>query len=125
LGVRGFGNARPLRRHRSTFCVQRKMHTVKSAEHGYRVIAPQSAVTPNDLLWHAYDPARDMCIASVDKLPASPIFVSSGRALLTWSVIGTATELFFVAVVLFAGEKGSAAQVSPYVGFEGPVLIRA
>src|SRR5215467_4787067 len=101
------------------------MYTVKSAEHGYRVIAPQSAVTPNDLLRHAYDPARNMRIASVDKLPTAPVFLSSGRARLAGSVIGTTTELFFMTIVLFAGEKHSVTHVLPDIGFEGPVLVRA
>ena len=48
-----------------------------------------------------------MGIAAVDKLPTTPVFVSSGRARLTGSVIGTATEL-----------------VLPKIGFEGPVLSR-
>src|SRR5207253_9001001 len=113
------------RRSRSTFCIQEKMHTVKSAEHRYRVIAPQSSVTPNDLLRYAYNPTRHTRIASVDKLPTLPVFVSCGRARLIRIVIGTATELFFVTIILFAGEKGSAADVSPNIGFESPVLIRA
>src|SRR5215831_14651395 len=125
LRVRGFGNTRALGRDRSALCIQREMHAIKSAEHGYRVIAPQSAVTPNDLLGYAYNPARHMGIAAVDKLPALPVFISSWRARLIRVVIRAATELFFVTIVLFAGEKGSAAHVLPYIGLEGPVLIRA
>src|SRR5947208_3018544 len=100
------------------------MHAVKSAEHRYRVIAPQSAVTPNDFLRYAHDPAGHACIASVHKLPTLPVFVSCGRASLIWIVLRTATELFFVTVILFAGEKGSAAHILLNIGFEGPVLIR-
>ncbi len=100
------------------------MHTVKSAEHRYRVIAPQSSVTPNDLLRYAHYPAGHTRIAAVDKLPTLPVFVSCGRTRLIWIVIRTATELFFVTIILFAGEKGSAAHVLSNIGFEGPVLIR-
>src|SRR6266496_175746 len=100
------------------------MHAVQSAEHRHRVIAPQSTVTPNDLLWYAYNPAGHTRVASVDKLPTAPVFVSSGRARIIRIVIWTATELFFVTIVLFAGEKGPAAHVLPNIGFEGPVLIR-
>src|SRR5262249_23021161 len=77
LGVRGVGDARPLRRDRSTFCVQRKMHTVKRAKHRNGVVAPQSSMTPNNLLRHTYYPAGHMGIATVDKLPATPVFISS------------------------------------------------
>ena len=66
-----------------------------------------------------------MRIAAVDKLPATPVFISTGRTRLTRIVIWTVTELFLVTVVLFAGEKHSAMQVLPYVGFEGPVFIGA
>src|SRR6476469_7232026 len=100
------------------------MHTVKCAEHRYRVIAPQSAVTPNDFLRYAHDPAWHACIAGVHKLPTLPVFVSCGRACLIWIVLRTGTELFFVTIVLFAREKGSAAHVLSKIGFEGPVLIR-
>src|SRR5262245_10099572 len=101
------------------------MHTVKSTEHGYRVIAPQSAVTPNDLLRDAYDPAWHMGISTVDKLPSLPVLIATRRTRLIRIVIRTATELFFVAIVRFAGEKRSAVQVLPNVRFEGPVFIRA
>src|SRR5947207_10047616 len=100
------------------------MHTVKSAEHRYRVIAPQSSVTPNDLLRHSYDPAGHTSVAAVDKLPTLPVFVSCGTARHIGIILWTRTELFFVAIVLFAGEKGSGAHVSSNVGFEGQVLIR-
>src|SRR6476469_3906733 len=100
------------------------MHTVKCAEHRYRVIAPQSAVTPNDFLRYAHDPAGHACIASVHKLPTLPVFVSCGRARLIRIVLWTGTELFFMTIVLFAGEKGSAAHILFNIGFEGPVLIR-
>src|SRR4030095_11654913 len=98
------------------------MHAVKSAKHRYRVIAPQSSVTPNDLLWYAYDPAGHTCITSVDKLPTAPVFVSCWRTRLIRIVIWTATELLFVTIVLLAGEKGSAQHVLSNIGFEGPVL---
>src|ERR1044072_6787397 len=101
------------------------MHTVKSTEHGYRVIAPQSAVTPNNFLRHAYNPAGHTCIASVDKLPTVPVFVSCWRTRLIWVVIRTTTELFFVTIVFLARKEGSAADVLPYIGFESPVLICA
>ena len=100
------------------------MHAVKSAEHRYRVIAPQSAMTPNDFLRYADDPAGHTRIASVYKLPTLPVFVSCGRACLIRIVLWTRTELFFVTIVLFAGEKGSAADILFNIGFEGPVLIR-
>src|SRR4030095_11439898 len=101
------------------------MHTVKSPEHRYRVIAPQSSVTPNDFLRYAHDPAGHTRIAAVNKLPTAPVFVSCGRACLIWIVVRTPTELFFVTIILFAGEKGSAVHVSSNIGFEGSVLIRA
>ena len=107
-----------------TFRIQGKMHAVKSAEHRYRVIAPQSAVTPNDLLRYTHDPAGHTRIAGVYKLPTLPVFVSCGRACLIWIVLRTLTEWFFVTIILFAGEKGSAADVLSKIGFEGPVLIR-
>ena len=44
---------------------------------------------------------------------------------LTRIVIWALTELFFVTIVLFAGEKCSAVHVLSNIGFEGPVLIRA
>ena len=100
------------------------MHTVKSAEHRHRIIAPQTSVTPYDVLRYAYDPAGHTCIASVDKLPTAPVFVSCRRARLIGIVLWTATELFFVTIVFFAGEKGSAAHVLSNIGFEGAVLIR-
>src|SRR6267378_2532756 len=100
------------------------MHTVKSPEHRYRVIAPQSSVAPNDILRYAHDPAGHTRIAAVDKFPTAPVFISSRRARLVWIVIWTPTELFFVTIILFAGEKGSAAHVLSNIGFEGPVLIR-
>src|SRR4029077_165233 len=125
LSVWGLGNTNRLRRSGHTFCVQGKMHTVKGAEHRYRVIAPQSSVTPNDVLWYAHDPAGHTCIASVDKLPTAPVFVSCRRARLIRIVLWTAAELFFVPIVLFAGEKDSAAHVLPNIGLEGPVFIRA
>src|SRR6267142_4621137 len=95
------------------------MHTVESTEHRYRVIAPQSAVTPNDFLGHAHDPVRHARIAAVDKLTTLPVFVSCGRTCLIRIVIRTRTEWFFVTVILFAGEKGSAAHVLSKIGFEG------
>src|SRR4029453_8027451 len=98
------------------------MHAVQGTEHRHRVIAPQSTVTPNDFLRYAYDPAGDACIASVHKLPTLPVFVSCGRACLTWIVIGTMTELFFMTIVLLAGEKGAAAHILADVSFESPVL---
>ena len=100
------------------------MHTVKSAEHRYRVIAPQSSVTPNNLLGYAHDPAGHTRITGIHKLPTLPVFVSCGRARLIRIVIWTGTEWFFVTIILFAGEKGSAAHVLSNIGFEGPVLIR-
>src|SRR6266480_7893273 len=72
-----------------------------------------------------HDPAWNTCIAAVDKFPTAPVFVSCGRACLTWIVFRTPTELFFVTIVLFAGEKGSAVHVLSNIGFESPVLIRA
>src|SRR4029077_11407452 len=100
------------------------MHTIKSAKHCYRVIAPQSSVTPDDFLRYAHDPAGHTRIAAVDKLPTTPVFISCGRARLIRIVIWTGTEWFFVTIVLFAGEKGSAAHVLSNIGFESPVLIR-
>ena len=78
-----------------TFRIQGKMHTVKSTEHRYRVIAPQSAVTPNDLLRYAYDPAGHTRIAGVYKLPTLPVFVSCGRACLIWIVFRTLYRMVF------------------------------
>src|SRR5262249_42729637 len=101
------------------------MHTGKGAEHGYGVVAPQSAVTPNDILRYAYYPAGHMRIATIDKLPSPPVLVASGRTRLIRIVIRAATELFFMTVVLFAGEKRSAMHVLPNVGFESPVFVRA
>jgi len=95
------------------------MHTVKSAEHRYRVIAPQSAVTPNDFLRYAHDPARHTRIAGVYKLPT----VASLRFL--WEGVShpdcnqDPTEWFFVTIILFAGEKGAAAHVLSKISFEG------
>ena len=63
-------------------------------------------------------------LPAVDKLPTLPVFVSCGRARLIRIVLWTATELFFVTIILFAGEKGSAAHILSKIGFEGPVLIR-
>src|SRR5215471_1378824 len=125
LGVGSFRDTRPLRRDGSTFCIQRKVHAVKRAEHGYRVVAPQPAMTPNDLLRHTYYPARHMGIATVDKLPSLPVLVASGRARLIRIVIWTATELFFMTIVLFARQKDPTVHVLPNVGFEGPVFVRA
>lgn len=124
LCIRRFGNANRLRRSRFTFRIQGKMHSVKSGEHRHRVIAPQSSVAPNNFLWHTDDPAGNVGIAGVDKLPALPVFLSSGRARLTWSVIWTVTKLFFMTIVPFAGEKSTAAHVLPKIGFEGSVLSR-
>src|SRR5262249_48574688 len=103
LGVGSFGNTRPLRRNGSTFGIQGKMHAVKGAKHRNRVIAPQSAVTPNDVLRHTYYPTRHMRISTVDKLPATPVFVAGRRTRLTGIVILAATELFLVTVILLAG----------------------
>src|ERR1700751_1169992 len=114
--VRSLGNTNRLRRSRSTFRVQGKMHTVKSAEHRYRVIAPQSSVTPNDFLRYAHDPAWHTCIAAVNKLPTLPVFVSRGRPRVIRIVIWTATELFFVTIILFAGEKHPAVHVLSNIG---------
>src|SRR4029453_8421561 len=100
------------------------MHTVKSGEHGYRVVAPQSPVTPNDVLRYAHDPARHTGIAGVNKLPPAPVFLPRGRTRLIRIVIWTGTKWFFVTVVLLAGEKGSVAYVLPKVGLERSVLIR-
>ena len=66
-----------------------------------------------------------MSISTVDKLPSTPVFVSSARTRLIWIVIWTATELLFVAIVLFAGKKDSVVHILTYVGLEAPVLIRA
>src|SRR6266436_8398016 len=90
LSVWGLGKTNRLRRSGYTFRIQGKMHTVKGAEHRYRVIAPQSSVTPNDVLRYTYDPARHTCIAAVDKFPTAPGFISSRRARLAWIVIRTA-----------------------------------
>src|SRR5215469_510677 len=87
LGVWSIGNTCPLRRSGETCCIQGKMHAVKSAEHGYRVIAPQSAVTPNDVLRHTYYPTRHMGITTVDELPPTPVFIASRRTRLTGSVL--------------------------------------
>src|SRR5262245_7994458 len=89
FSVGSFGNCGPLRWDRVTLCVQGKMHTVKSAEHGYRVVAPQSAMTPNDLLRHTYYPAGHMGIATVDKLPSLPVLIATRRTRLIRIVIRT------------------------------------
>src|SRR5215467_9578922 len=101
------------------------MHAIKSAEHGYRIIAPQSTVAPNDVFRYAHDPAGHTSITGIDKLPALPVFVSGGRTRLPGIVIGTATKLFFVTVVLLAGKKSPTVHVLANVGFKGPVLICA
>src|SRR5215831_16748015 len=101
------------------------MHAVKSTKHRNGIVAPQSAVTPDDVLRHSYYPTRHMRISTVNKLPATPVLVASARTGLIRIVIWTATELLFVAVVHFAGEKRSVVHVLTYISFEGPVLIRA
>src|ERR1700755_3626145 len=98
------------------------MHAIESAEHRHRVIAPQSPMPPNNFLRYAHDPAGHTRVAAVDKLPTAPVFVSCGRTGLIRIVIRTATELFFVPIVLFAGEKGSTTHVLSNIGFESPVL---
>src|SRR5258708_30305295 len=74
------------------------MHTVKSPEHRYRVIAPQSSVAPNDVLRYAHNPAGHTRVAAVDKFPTAQVFVSCGRARLIRIVIRTPTEFFFVTI---------------------------
>src|SRR5215471_14137601 len=98
------------------------MHPKKRAEHGHRIVAPQSAVTPNDLFGHAHNPAGNVGIASVNKLPALPIFiVRSGR--FTWTVSVAATIFFLVSVVFLAREKRSVVHVLPNIRFKGAILF--
>src|SRR6516164_9778574 len=66
-----------------------------------------------------------MSIAAIHEFPATPIFLSSGRTCLARSVVGTATKLFFMTIVLLARKKSSAMHVLPDIGFEGPVRVRA
>src|SRR4029453_6965074 len=89
LRVGGLGRANGLRRSGFTFRVQGKMHTVKSGEHRHRVIAPQSAMAPNDVLWYAHDPTGHTGIAGVDKLPPAPVFLPSRRTCFIRIVIWT------------------------------------
>src|SRR5262252_655112 len=95
LGVGSFGNTGPLRRDRSTFRIQRKVNAVKGAKHRNRVVAPQSAMTPNDVFRHTDYPTWHMSISTVDKLPSLPVLVATCRTRLIRIVIWTATELLF------------------------------
>src|SRR5262245_31191031 len=101
------------------------MHAIKSAKHRNGVVAPQPAVTPNDLLRHPDDPTGNTGVATINKLPALPVFIAGCRAHLTRIVIRAATELLFMTVIFFAGKKGSTADILPHVGFESPVFVRA
>jgi hypothetical protein len=101
------------------------MHTEKSAQHGDRVVAPQSAMTPNDILWHSNNPAWHPGITRINELPPPPNFFS-GRWPNFIGIIGPIpAETVFVAIVTFTGVKDLVLHVLPDIGFECPVLLRS
>jgi hypothetical protein len=87
------------------------------------VIAPQSAVTPNYLLWYAHDPARYAGISGINKLPPPPNFPSCRWADFIGIIVTIAAEAIFVAIVMLARVKSIVWVVFLDIGFKSPVLI--
>src|SRR5208337_5615084 len=98
------------------------MNAKKSSQHGDGVVAPQSAVTPNYLLWNAHDPERHAVIASINKLPPPPNFPSCRRTDFIGIIIAISAETIFMAVVMLVRIKLIVRMVFCEVGFERPVL---
>ena len=99
------------------------MHAEKSAQHCYGVVAPQSAVTPNDILWHPNNPAWYAGISRINELPPPPNFFSARWSVLIGIIVAIAAETVFMAIVTFTGIKDLVSHVFLDIGFERPVLI--
>src|SRR5271166_810872 len=98
------------------------MYSKKSSQHGDRVVAPSSAVTPNYLLRNAHDPERHAVISGINKLPPPPNFISCRWADFIGIIIAISAETIFMAVVMLARIKLIVRVVFCEVGFERPVL---
>jgi hypothetical protein len=101
------------------------MHAEKSAQHGDGVVAPESAVTPNNILWHPHNPAWHAGITRINESPPSPNFFSGRWPDLIGVIAAIAAETVFVAIVTFTGVKDLVLHVLPDIGFECPVLLRS
>ena len=84
--------------------------------------APQSAVAPDDLFRHAYDPAGHTVVSCKDKLPSSPNFVSCRWADFIGVVISVVAETILVAVVMLTCVEGVVWVIFSNVGFERSVV---
>src|SRR5439155_23758763 len=102
---------------------QREFDAKKGAQHCNGVVAPQSSMTPNNVLGHADDPTRYAGVAGINKFPPSPEFLSCRRLDRTGIVVGIATGAFLVTVVTVAGVKCIVWMVLFEIGFECSVLI--
>src|SRR6266566_1235233 len=84
---------------------QREFHAKKGAQHRDGVVAPQSSMTPNDVLWHPHDPIRYAGVAGIFKFPLPPEFLSRRRMDITRSVFPIATGVAFMTIVVLARVK--------------------
>src|SRR5262249_32739268 len=103
---------------------QWKLDAEQSHQHGDGVVAPESAMSPDNVLGYTYDPTRDTGVAGIAKLPLPPILVAGRRAKRTGRVVAVATETFFVSVVVLARVKLKIGMIFPHVGFKGAILGR-
>ena len=101
---------------------QWELNAEKSTQHGDGVVAPQSAVAPNYVLWHAYDPAWHPGISGINKLPLPPNFFSGRWADFIRIIVAIAAEAIFMAIVMLARVKTKVRVVFFDIGFERPVL---
>jgi hypothetical protein len=101
------------------------MHTEKGAQHGNRVVAPQSAVTPNDILWNPDNPAWDPGITRIDELPPPPNFFSGSWPNFIGTIGAIPAEFVFVSIVTFTGVERLILHVLSDIGFECLVLLRS
>src|ERR1700730_4468588 len=99
------------------------MNAKKSSQHGDRIVAPQSAMTPNYLLRNSHDPERHATVSGIPKLPPLPYFPSRSRAEFIGVIVAIATEAIFVAIVMLARVKAIVWVVFFDIGFERPVFI--
>ena len=99
------------------------MHAKKSTQHGDGVVAPESAVTPNDILGHPNNPAWYTGITRINELPPSPKFFPSRWPVFIGIIAAISAETVFVAIVTFAGIKDLVLNVLPDIGFECSVLL--
>ena len=101
---------------------QRELNAEKSTHHRNGVVAPQSAVAPDNLFRHAYDPAGYTVVSGKDKLPSSPNFVSGSWADFIRVIVSVVAETILVAVVMLTCVEGVVWVIFSNIGFERSIV---